>query len=328
MNMNFEIDKIKTDMMELWKNTFHDSNYYINLVFDTYFSLGNAFTVYDGKKLIAALLGVEYEFQVPDERGGVKNFKGLYLCGLATHPDYRRKGIMGRLMEDVEKRAKARGYIITFLIPADSHLREYYRKKGYLTSSYNRTQIEKSEKPGASDKMYIYTFKELFEGGKLEFISEVALWCSDLEKQEKDMVTILHSKKDMMAIISENENSFFITDSTFDPEYPILAKVRAVVFPTRPDEEKKIWSIKGMYLRDKGECISSNASQISLPKNITDVIRSLYPDYDIEISLPYIGDEIIRGEGIYPYAMVKPIGDFRKFIKNENSKFKISLMLD
>lgn len=328
MNKDLETEKIKMDMMVLWKNTFHDSNYYLNLVFDTYFSYDNAFTVYDGKNLIAALLGVEYEFQAPDEREGTKKFKGMYLCGLATHPDYRRKGIMGQLMEDVERIAKARGYIITFLIPADFHLREYYRKKGYVTSSYKRIQIEKSKKLETQNKMYIYTFKELSKKGKFEFIKDVAIWCSDKDKQDTDTISVLHSSKDMMAIISENENSFFIADSTFDPEYPILAKVRAVVFPTYPDEEKKTWSIIGMYLRDEGECISSNASKINLPKNITDALVGLYPDFDFEIKLPYTGDEITISEGIYPYAMVKPIGDYRKFIKDENSKFKISLMLD
>ncbi len=327
MKKSFEIDKIKTDMMELWKNTFHDSNYYINLVFDTYFSLENAFTVYDGEKLVASLLGVEYEFQAPNGRGETKKFKGMYLCGLATHMDYRRQGIMGRLMEEAENSAKARGFAITFLIPADSHLREYYRKKGYYTSSYRITHIEKNEKTGTTNKMYIYTFKELFERGKLEFIREVAGWCSDLEKRNKGIVTILHSKTDMMAIISENENSFFITDSTFDPEYPILANVRAVVFPTDPDEEKKILSILGIYFRDESD-ISSNKSQTRLPKSIKDVISCLYPNFDVEINLPYTGDENTSGEGISPYAMIKPIGDYRKFVKNENSKFKISLMLD
>lgn len=58
-------EKLKTEMMKLWKKTFHDSDDYIHLVFDNYFA--PEFVEYeevDGY-LIAAMLAVPYTFYMP-----------------------------------------------------------------------------------------------------------------------------------------------------------------------------------------------------------------------------------------------------------------------
>lgn len=322
-----DIEKRKRDMMDLWKNTFHDSSRYIQLVFDAYFNPDNAFTVYDGDNLIAALLGVEYAFQSSD-REGCSIYRGMYLCGLATHPDYRRQGIMGNLMEKAEKSARERGFAMTFLIPADAHLREFYDKKGYRTTSFKRCQKAKRGKNGSQPKMYIYTFQEFFEQNNLEFISEVAQWCCDREKMNFHSTTILHSKKDMIAIMAENENSFFVTEQSFDPEYPILAKVRAVVFPTPPDVKNRCWGIVGVFLKEKEECVSSDLKNIYLPEDIMEIIQETYPDREYEFNLPYTGNDLRLGVEAEPYAMTKSLRENENFNNNENDLYKIYLMLD
>ena len=53
---------LKREMKELWKETFHDSDRYIDLVFDTYFTPENVYYQYDEDILIAALLMVPYDF--------------------------------------------------------------------------------------------------------------------------------------------------------------------------------------------------------------------------------------------------------------------------
>lgn len=325
MNTNIDINKLKKDMMELWEETFHDSTRYIKLVFDTYFCLDNAFYMYDGEKLIAALLGVEYEFQYRTEIGETSIFKGLYLCGLATHPDYRRRGIMARLMHQAETSAKERDFNITFLIPADSHLRDYYQKKGYHTASYKRCQALKKSGFEGKCNLYIYTFKSLLNRGKSLFVEEVAKWCCNKEKLRGESTTILHSTQDMMAIIYENENSFFVTECSFDPEYPILAEVMAVVFPTPSEDENKILSIIGLYLREEGYLQSSRDPIISLPADIKLAIIKHFHGYDIELNLPYTGTDQIEK---VPYAMIKPVKDNDNSQKSDIKMYDISLMLD
>lgn len=117
-------------MKQLWKDTFHDSDCYINLVFKTYFKPEYvAYKEIDGE-VISALLGVPYEFG-----NGDISMKGLYLCGLATRSEYRRHGIMDSLLEEINDRA-ANDFAFSFLIPADDGLKKYYEDRGYENGMY------------------------------------------------------------------------------------------------------------------------------------------------------------------------------------------------
>lgn len=328
MSETINREKGKKDMMELWKKTFHDSDRYIQLVFDTYYRPENAFTVYDGDLLIASLLGVGYGFLRKDKDGKKESYQGFYLCGLATHPEYRRRGIMGELMKQAEESAKRRGFDITFLIPADDHLRRYYEGKGYATVSYRMQKPTKKVLNTEKSKMYIYTFKELFELDKNDFIGNVAEWCRKQEKESRDANTILHSQKDMIAAIRENENSFFITDCAFDLEYPILAKVRAVVFPSYLGEGlKEKWGIDGLFLKENLESSSKIGNNEYVPYEITQILQEKYPEREFVLRLPISHNEKENAE-IQPYAMIKSIENNDEFAKFENQFYKIYLMLD
>lgn len=197
-------DVLKVQMMKLWKETFHDSDNYISLVFDTYFF--PEFVAYRecNGRLLSAMLAIPYDFvysegttdiddvysanfccegsvesnTVGNDKGlslkyndvsekhdyscnkdnkreyaldsrnstddvsshidtnDVPILKGLYLCGLATVPECRGKGLMGDLIEEMNIRAKEMGYSFTCLIPASEELRKYYSGRGYFTSVY------------------------------------------------------------------------------------------------------------------------------------------------------------------------------------------------
>lgn len=127
-------DNIKNQMMKLWKDTFHDSDDYIKLIFDSYFNPDYiAYRIKDDK-IISALLGVPYSFKSkinPDV-----SLRGLYLCGLATNPNQRGNGIMSELIEEINKRAADLKFDFTFLIPANEGLFKYYSDRGYSESVF------------------------------------------------------------------------------------------------------------------------------------------------------------------------------------------------
>lgn len=132
------MEELKDRMMKLWKDTFGDPYEYIRMVFDTYFVEENVETVEDEKgRLISSLLGVSYRFfdcGVEPSCGSHDCYlKGMYLCGLATVPDMRRKGLMKKLMRMFEERAAGNDYDFSFLIPADERLRNYYSRMGYVS---------------------------------------------------------------------------------------------------------------------------------------------------------------------------------------------------
>lgn len=122
---------IRKEMMRLWKDTFHDSDEYVNLVFDSYFN--PELVEYEERegRVVSAMMAVPYRFG-----NGRSRLKGLYLCGLATEPKYRRKGIMSGMMDRLAKRMQASEYSFMFLIPADAGLQRYYKDQGFVNAFY------------------------------------------------------------------------------------------------------------------------------------------------------------------------------------------------
>lgn len=123
-----ESAQLKIEMMSLWKKTFNDSDEYISLVFDGYFN--PEYIEYEERDghLVAALLGIPYRFVMSREAA----LSGLYLCGLATKPEFRRQGIMTKLVDKINKKASINNFDFTFLIPASSELSDYYFGIGYV----------------------------------------------------------------------------------------------------------------------------------------------------------------------------------------------------
>ena len=123
--------EIKEGMMRLWKETFHDSEEYVRLVFDAFFNIEMVeYEEIDGN-IVAALLAVPYYFGNSSHQ-----LKGLYLCGLSTDPAYRKHGIMGGLIERLASRMKNSGHSFMFLIPADEELQRYYRDRRFVNAFY------------------------------------------------------------------------------------------------------------------------------------------------------------------------------------------------
>ena len=129
-----DFKRLKKDMKQLWVATFHDREEYVDLVFDTYFRPEYCAWKYEGDRLVATLLGVPYKF---DSLYG--SLSGLYLCGLATDPDYRGHGVMSQLLEEINSTARQQGFDFTFLIPADEGLRRYYSDRNYSAAFRNVT---------------------------------------------------------------------------------------------------------------------------------------------------------------------------------------------
>ena len=122
--------EIKKKMMGLWESVFHDSKEYISLIFDNYFNPDFVeFIEMDGR-IVSALLAIPYVFS-----NGKEKLNGLYLCGLATAENYRQKGLMTSLLQNINRRAEG-NYDFTFLIPSTDMMADYYHRQGYFNSFY------------------------------------------------------------------------------------------------------------------------------------------------------------------------------------------------
>lgn len=214
-----EINRLKKCMKKLWKDTFHDSDVYISLVFDNYFNLDNIEYYEEDGALISALLGVPYSFGY-----GNLTIRGLYLCGLATVESYRNRGIMKNLITKINKRALANGYAFTFLIPSSDALRLYYSKSGYLNAIYRvedrYTDIHnfKNEYMSilANDDERIRLLKARnydsltvikLDINNQEEIKKTIRYISSIENEISTYLGLHHSQKDILAILEENSIS-------------------------------------------------------------------------------------------------------------------------
>ena len=128
MGYSRNVDRYRDALMCMWSDVFHDSEEYISLFFDTYFNCDNCRVVMENGKVISMMFAIPYRFNVY----GNGSLNGLYLCGLATDVNYRGKGIMRRMIDDVNHDARLRGFDFSFLIPAGDSLRRYYNMSGYV----------------------------------------------------------------------------------------------------------------------------------------------------------------------------------------------------
>lgn len=189
---------VKLQMMKLWKSVFHDSDDYIKLVFDNYFSLERVAYKEQNGKIIAALLSVPYEFSISetstygsnDECVPIKYIRGLYLCGLATDETFRGMGIMSDLMREIELRAYSEGFAFTFLIPASEGLIKYYADRGYSISIYRIYEHYTSlhnfvNQDSDSTVLHFNELSKVYEGAIAEFSFE-----SDVDASRYDVVSL------------------------------------------------------------------------------------------------------------------------------------------
>ena len=130
----------------LWQETFGDSQQYVDLVSSLYFKPANLFYIARNDELISNLVAVPYKFcgrsplfkNISDfnKNDECLMISSAYLCGLATRRKDRKKGLMSKLINESNDELRRRGIAFTFLIPAEPHLRYYYKKFGYVDVGY------------------------------------------------------------------------------------------------------------------------------------------------------------------------------------------------
>lgn len=109
-------------LRQLWKLAFGDSDDFLDAFFGTAFSADRCRCVTEGEQVAAALYWFDTEFE---------GQKVSYLYAVATHPDYRHRGLCRRLMEDTHAILREAGYDGALLVPQEEGLRKMYAAMGY-----------------------------------------------------------------------------------------------------------------------------------------------------------------------------------------------------
>ena len=111
-----------SELKKLWIDCFFDLHEATELFFNRIMSFTNGYKAVDEDKIIAAVYLVDCT---------LNGKKAHYLCGAATSPEYRKRGIMSRLIEYALADAEQRGDAYSLLFPANDGLYDFYARLGY-----------------------------------------------------------------------------------------------------------------------------------------------------------------------------------------------------
>lgn len=121
------------DARALWYDVFGDSPESVASFFDLVYRADEALLAYDDEVLASMLLYPRFDLR---PTGGMRLPVG-YLCGIATHPDYRGKGFSGALLHKALRRERRRGDVFSTLIPAEPSLFDFYERKANFFPAFS-----------------------------------------------------------------------------------------------------------------------------------------------------------------------------------------------
>src|SRR5574344_124496 len=111
------INTVKAQVMNLWKLCFDDSDEFIELYFKLRFNNNVNIYIESGSQVISALQVLPYPFTFYGTE-----FQSSYISGACTHPEYRNRGVMKRLIAETFARMSSIGVTFATLIPAEDWL--------------------------------------------------------------------------------------------------------------------------------------------------------------------------------------------------------------
>ena len=123
----------------LWQTAFDDSKESLDFFFEKTVSPDRVLAAFDDGKPVSALYMLESEIII-----NKKAYSAYYIYAVCTHPDFRGKGLMKSLFEEVFRVARGRGIDYLFLVPEEDYLFNIYHKLGFEKGfSYSEKELHK-----------------------------------------------------------------------------------------------------------------------------------------------------------------------------------------
>ena len=123
MNIRTANKNDKKQLYRLWNEVFGDSEDVINTFFESVIKAENTVLAEIDGYIISALYLIEAEIV-----SNKKAYKAYYVYAAATGKEYRKRGIMAKLLEYADSLADKRKVDYLFLHPASEKLYDYYLK--------------------------------------------------------------------------------------------------------------------------------------------------------------------------------------------------------
>lgn len=124
----------------LWQLSFGDSDEFLDRYFDRLYREEDVLLAEDEGTAIGHLQFPELALSLGEE-----TLPAGYVVAVCTHPDHRGKGIMRPLLHEALRREKARGDVVSVLLPAEEWLYRYYSSTGGYAPVVNRARSNRQE---------------------------------------------------------------------------------------------------------------------------------------------------------------------------------------
>ena len=132
-----EYEKLKA----LWETAFDDSEENLGYFFKNTASPERVLAAFKEGKPVSALYMLESEIINKE-----KIYSAYYIYAVCTHPDFRGKGLMKSLFEELFKVAKSRNIDYLFLVPEEEYLFNIYEKLGFKNGfSYSEETLSRKD---------------------------------------------------------------------------------------------------------------------------------------------------------------------------------------
>ncbi len=163
-------------LRQLWKLAFGDTDDFLDSFFSTAFSADRYLSIRLEDQVAAAL----YWFDC-----GYDGRRAAYVYAVATHPDFRGRGLCRQLMGKAHDLLKEQGYDAVLLVPQDEGLRKMYAAMGYRDATSVSEFSCEAGKPIALSEVEVQQYEVLRrkflpkdgviqEGENLRFLSTYA----------------------------------------------------------------------------------------------------------------------------------------------------------
>nr|WP_313966151.1 GNAT family N-acetyltransferase [uncultured Porphyromonas sp.] len=180
----------------LWQLCFGDSDEFLDRYFDLVYREEDVLLAYDGSNAIGHLQFPELALSLGEE-----TLPAGYVVAVCTHPDHRGNGIMRPLLHEALRREKARGDVVSVLLPAEEWLYRYYTSVGGYAPVVNRARSRRQEDalreedpPVASPLLVDYLLEVEASQQTPSLLHSRAFWeviTEDFE-QEEDLALQIH----------------------------------------------------------------------------------------------------------------------------------------
>ena len=188
---------LKQSTRQLWRTCFDDTDAFVDLYFEWRYSDDiNQVMETDGQ-VVAALQAVPYGMTF----GAGREVPVAYISGACTHPDYRCRGWMRRLLTQTHRHLYEQQKLFSTLIPAHDGLKGYYARSGYAVCFYRDVKtivINSYEQP-------VDNYSSLLSISDLSLVENVdnAVYSFFHEQLLRRPCTVLHTADDLQLILRD-----------------------------------------------------------------------------------------------------------------------------